>query len=138
MEGLSPETPHCLLQTYRVALAELREKNDPVLERLIDELARLQAEANREAGERSRWRRRRVAKVGDHRGGRAASEWQPRAIPCAARVAASAHEKRWARDGGATLARWGDRVGRQDGRRPAPHRKIFAHDERLGLPNRSP
>src|SRR5207248_7736837 len=45
MEGLSPETPHCLLQTYRVALAELREKNDPVLERLIDELARLQAEA---------------------------------------------------------------------------------------------
>lgn len=45
MERLSPETLQCLLQTYRVALAELREKNDPVLERLIDELARLQAEA---------------------------------------------------------------------------------------------
>ena len=45
MDGLSVETLQCLLQTYRVALSELRETRDPAVVPLIDELARLQAEA---------------------------------------------------------------------------------------------
>jgi hypothetical protein len=45
MDGLSAETLQCLLQTYEVALSELRATDDPGVAPLIDELARLQAEA---------------------------------------------------------------------------------------------
>jgi hypothetical protein len=42
---LGAETLQRLLQTYKSALAELRDSGDPAVRPLIDDLARLQAEA---------------------------------------------------------------------------------------------
>jgi hypothetical protein len=45
MDRLGAETLQGLLQTYRVALDELRATDDPAMQPLIADLARLQAEA---------------------------------------------------------------------------------------------
>lgn len=45
MDGLGAETLQRLLLTYNAALSELRATDDPAVAPLIDELARLQAEA---------------------------------------------------------------------------------------------
>ena len=45
MDGLDAETLQRLLQTYKAALMELRDMDDPAVQTLIDELARLQEDA---------------------------------------------------------------------------------------------
>jgi hypothetical protein len=45
MDELGAETLQRLLQTYKVALAELRHSGDPAVRPLIDDLVRLQADA---------------------------------------------------------------------------------------------